>query len=89
MAHTMLAMPSAWHVVLVIAVILILFGGSKLPELARGLARGLRIFRDEMHGVKSNIDGVKSDIETPAPPLPPAETTKDDTGTRERGDAET
>jgi len=68
MTYTILAMPSAWHLVIVIAVILILFGGSKLPELARGLARGLRIFRDEMHGVKSNIDGVKSDLETPAPP---------------------
>jgi len=50
-------------------VILVLFGGSKLPELARGLARGLRIFRDEMHGVKS-------DLETPDKPLPPAEQTR-------------
>ena len=75
MAQAILAMPNTTHVVLVIVVILILFGGSKLPELARGLARGLRIFRDEMHNVKSDID-------TPAKPLPPAEQqatqTKDD-----------
>ena len=82
MTSVILAVPSAWHIVLVIAVILILFGGSKLPELARGLARGLRIFRDEMHGVKSNIDNTKSDIEPPPPnSLPPGDSTtqaKDD-----------
>ncbi|MCL2701911.1 MAG: twin-arginine translocase TatA/TatE family subunit [Phycisphaerae bacterium] len=78
---SVLAAWSTWHIVLLVAVILLLFGGSKLPELARGLARGLRIFRDEMHGVKSNIDAAKSDIETPdKSPLPPAEPTqtKDD-----------
>jgi len=83
MVHTILAVPGTWHIVLVIAVILILFGGKKLPELARGLAKGLRIFRDEMNGVKSNIDSAKPDIETP-----PAEQKKDDAETRRRGDAE-
>ena len=74
MASAMLAAISTWHIILVIAIILVLFGGSKLPELARGLARGLRIFRDEMHGTKSNTAD-------PPPPLPPTEQTaqtKDD-----------
>ena len=74
MTYTLLATPSTWHIILVIAIILVLFGGSKLPELARGLARGLRIFRDEMHGMKSSV-------EDPAK-LPPGEQTtqtKDET----------
>ena len=46
-----------WPEVLVIlAVVLLLFGGRKLPELARGLARGLRTFRDELKGVKKDLE---------------------------------
>ena len=37
-----------WHLVIVFAVIMLVFGGKKLPELARGMGQGLRIFRSEM-----------------------------------------
>ena len=39
-----------------------LFGGKKLPELARGLARGLRLFKDELKGVKTDIEEVGKDV---------------------------
>jgi sec-independent protein translocase protein TatA len=42
--------------VLIVLVILLLFGGRKLPELARNLARGLRSFKDELEGVKKDIE---------------------------------
>jgi sec-independent protein translocase protein TatA len=45
---------SEW--LLIVLVILLLFGGRKLPELARGLARGLRTFKEEMEGVKKDIN---------------------------------
>lgn len=45
-----------WEWVIILAVILLLFGGRKLPELARGLARGLRVFKDEMQGVKKSVE---------------------------------
>ena len=48
------------HALLLVLAILLLFGGRKLPELARGLARGLRIFRDELHGVKSDVEEATS-----------------------------
>ncbi|MBN1554527.1 MAG: twin-arginine translocase TatA/TatE family subunit [Phycisphaerae bacterium] len=41
-----------WLEILVILLaILLLFGGRKLPELARGLARGIKSFRKEMKSV--------------------------------------
>jgi len=49
-------LPGQWEVVIILLVVLLLFGGRKLPELARGLARGLRIFRDEMRGIKTDIE---------------------------------
>jgi sec-independent protein translocase protein TatA len=40
--------PIHWMVVL--AIILLLFGGRKIPELARGLGEGIRSFKDGMSG---------------------------------------
>lgn len=44
------------EIVLVLLLVLLLFGGRKLPELARSMARGLRIFKDEMKGIKKDLD---------------------------------
>jgi len=38
------------HLLVVLAVVLLIFGGKKLPELARGAGQGLRIFRAELRG---------------------------------------
>jgi len=57
-------MPGPWEVVIIILAILLLFGGKKLPELARGLGRGLRTFRDELKGVSRDIE---DDTKEPSP----------------------
>jgi sec-independent protein translocase protein TatA len=62
-----LAVLSTWHIVVLALAILLLFGGRKLPELARGLARGMRIFRDELHGVSKDI---QDSVEIPPPASP-------------------
>lgn len=40
---------------LIMVVVLLLFGGKKLPELARGLGKGIRDFKDASEGVKREI----------------------------------
>lgn len=39
---------SGWHWLIVLAVIVLLFGGKKLPELAKGLGKGIKTFKEEM-----------------------------------------
>jgi len=39
-----------WQIVLIVAVILLLFGGKKIPELMRGMGKGIKGFKDEMKG---------------------------------------
>ena len=41
-----LGMTSAWQIILIIAVILLMFGGKKIPELMRGLGSGIKEFKD-------------------------------------------
>ena len=58
-----------WQEILVIViVVLILFGGRKIPELARGIGRGMREFKREMRGVKEDLDeAMKEEDEEPRP----------------------
>jgi sec-independent protein translocase protein TatA len=39
-----------WQIVLVLAVILLMFGGKKLPQLMKGLGQGIREFKDAKDG---------------------------------------
>lgn len=39
---------SGWHWIIVLIVVLLLFGGSKIPELAKGLGKGIKTFKKEM-----------------------------------------
>jgi len=44
-----------WEVLIILMALLLLFGGKKLPELARGMGKGLRNFKEELNGVKKQI----------------------------------
>ena len=46
----------AQETVLIVFAVLLLFGGQKLPELARGLGKGIREFKDASDGVKREIN---------------------------------
>ncbi len=54
-------LPGHWEIAIVILALLLLFGGKKLPELARGMARGLHIFKSEMKGIKTDVEDSVSD----------------------------
>lgn len=38
-------MPGGWELVVIVLIILLLFGGKKLPELAQGLGKGIKEFK--------------------------------------------
>jgi len=63
-----LAWAVGWQEILVIVVVvLILFGGRKIPELARGIGRGMREFKREMRGVKEDFDEAMKEEEEEEP----------------------
>src|SRR5262245_51323719 len=64
-----------WEIVLILAVVLILFGAKKLPELAKGLGQGIKEFKKATSDVTDEIKSAMD--ESPPPPprrLPPANT---------------
>lgn len=62
------------EMILIIFVALLLFGGEKLPEIARGLGKGIRDFKDASEGVKREITNQINNYEErkPEPPAAPA-----------------
>lgn len=57
----LLGMPGGWEWAIVVLGIILLFGGKKIPELARGLGKGIREFKDATKEVKNEIkEGEKS-----------------------------
>lgn len=46
----------AWEIFLLLSLALLFFGAKKLPELARGLGRGIREFKDATKEVKDQIE---------------------------------
>jgi sec-independent protein translocase protein TatA len=50
-----------WEILLILMVMLIFFGAKKIPELARGLGKGIREFKDATKEIKDEIEeGVKN-----------------------------
>jgi sec-independent protein translocase protein TatA len=61
------------EIILVLALVLILFGAKKLPELAKGLGQGIKEFKKATRDVTDEIQN-SMDETTPAKRLPPTET---------------
>jgi sec-independent protein translocase protein TatA len=57
MTYPLIAGLGPQELVLIVLVILLLFGAKKLPELARGSGRALRIFKTETKGLADDDDG--------------------------------
>jgi twin arginine-targeting protein translocase, TatA/E family len=48
-------MIGTWEIVAIVAVILLLFGGKKIPELMKGLGKGVKSFKEGMNEVEKEI----------------------------------
>ena len=51
------------EIVLIVLVILLLFGGKKIPELMKGLGKGVKSFKEGMKDVEDDVKEIKKDIE--------------------------
>ncbi len=54
-------MIGTWEIVAIVLVILLLFGGKKIPELMKGLGQGVRSFKQGMNEVEKEIKDIDSD----------------------------
>ena len=51
-----------WEIVIIMLVIILIFGGKKIPELARGFGKGLREFKKTTREIKDEVDTVREDV---------------------------
>ena len=52
----------AGEIIIIALVILLLFGGKKIPELMKGLGKGVKSFKEGLNEVENKIDDVNSDV---------------------------
>jgi sec-independent protein translocase protein TatA len=45
-----------WQIVLILAIVVLLFGGKKIPELMKGLGKGVKEFKDASKGETPTTD---------------------------------
>ena len=69
--------PSHWEVLVIFLVILLLFGAKRIPEMAKGLGKGIREFRSAVKDVREEVDiagrqdSQPNTIPSAAPPVAP------------------
>ncbi|MDP7530990.1 MAG: twin-arginine translocase TatA/TatE family subunit [Candidatus Scalindua sp.] len=51
-----------WEIVLIILAIILIFGGKKIPELARGLGKGLNEFKKAKKEIADEVNTVTDDM---------------------------
>lgn len=52
-----------WEIALIVLAIILFFGGKKIPELMRGLGKGVKSFKEGMKDVEDDVKEIKKDIE--------------------------
>lgn len=57
-------LPSGSEWIIIALVILLLFGGKKIPELMKGLGKGVKSFKEGVNEAKEEIKDIKSDIDS-------------------------
>ena len=65
--NTLFILPLAiqgWEWIVIALVVLLLFGGKKIPELMRGLGKGVKSFKQGMKEVEDDVLEIKNDLES-------------------------
>lgn len=61
----LISMPGGGEWLMILLAVIILFGGRKIPELARGIGKGIREFNDAKKGIKDEIETGMKESEKP------------------------
>lgn len=64
----LLSMPGGSEWILIAVVVLLIFGGKKIPELMRGLGKGVREFKDAKGNVEKEIEEGMNEKDTKETP---------------------
>ena len=73
-----------WEIVLILAVVLILFGAKKLPELAKGLGSGIKEFKKATRDVNDEFSRAMEEAPPPAAPQKQLSTSTPESPSTER-----
>ena len=87
----MIAMPQGAEWLVILAIVILVFGAAKLPDLARGTGQALRIFKAETKGLRDDSDDSDEDGNAPtgkksAAELPPTHSTEAEVATDRSAD---
>lgn len=63
----LLGMPNASELMVTLLIVFVLFGGKKIPELAKGLGKGIRDFNEAKDGIKNEIASSGTPVPVPEP----------------------
>ena len=61
-----MGMPGGWELILIVGVVLLLFGGKKIPELAKGLGKGIKDFKQAVNEDDTPVVEPTKEIEAKA-----------------------
>ncbi|MBR4735683.1 MAG: twin-arginine translocase TatA/TatE family subunit [Bacteroidales bacterium] len=50
-----------WEIIAIVLVVLLIFGGKKIPELMKGLGKGVKSFKEGVNEVEKEIDSASKD----------------------------
>lgn len=56
-----------WEIIIILVIVLLLFGGKKIPQLARDLGTGFREFKKTMSDAEKEVTDIRHEIEDTAP----------------------
>ena len=59
-----IGLPTGWEWLIILLVVLLLFGGKKIPELMRGLGKGVKSFKQGLTDAKEELNKIDDEEDT-------------------------